>query len=89
MHAETTLRQVPGFGTIETENQLLEDLRGMILNSGLTFGKLGELANVGPNTISRWVSRQTRSPQLLKAAAVAEALGYRLTFVPTQARNAH
>jgi transcriptional regulator with XRE-family HTH domain len=63
---------------------LILELRGILWNSKRTYDSIGAAANVGPNTISRWASGETKRPQLLKVLAVARVLGYDLRFVRTR-----
>lgn len=64
-----------------TSHDILADLRGILLNSQLSYEVIGAQANVGAQTINRWVSGETKSPQLLKVLAVANVLGYDLVLV--------
>ena len=66
---------------------LLVQICDIIRASKMTYSQISERSHVNANTISRWVSRETKSPQLLKVAAVALALGYTLVLVPTQKGN--
>lgn len=60
---------------------IIADLRGILLNSDRSYHDIGKEARVYPETIEKWVTGETKSPQLLKVLAVANALGYDLMLV--------
>ncbi len=65
----------------DSKHDIIEDLRGILRNTTLTFKYISEHSGVGANTISRWENGETKSPQLLKVLAVANVLGYDLMLV--------
>ena len=64
----------------------LEDLRddcvAVVLNSGNSFKRVHEKGGPTPQTISKWLYKETMFPQLATVRAILNACGHELTIAP-------
>lgn len=64
----------------------LEDLRddciGIVLDSNMTFKQVHEKGGPTPQTIGKWLYRETRFPQLATIRAMLNACDHDLTITP-------
>ena len=64
----------------------LEDLRddciGIVLDSNMTFKQVHEKGGPTPQTIGKWLYRETRFPQLATVRAMLNACDHDLTITP-------
>jgi hypothetical protein len=64
----------------------LEDLRddcvAVVLNSGHSFKRVHERGGPTPQTISKWLYRETMFPQLATVRAMLKACDHELTIAP-------
>lgn len=67
-------------------DQQLEDLRddciALFINSGLTQKQVSERGGPTPQTISRWLYKETMFPRLATIQSFTQAIGYRILIVP-------
>lgn len=60
--------------------KLIGKVKGVILNSKLSFKKISDLSKVSNRTIEKWIYKGVM-PSLDKAEKVLNALGYELKIV--------
>lgn len=64
----------------------LEDLRddtiAVAINSGQTFKSIHERGGPTPQTIAKWLYRETKFPQLATVRAILQACDHDLTIAP-------
>lgn len=60
---------------------ILDELIGIIKNSGMKVNALAEKAGVAPATIGKWLDGTTLHPRISTLSAVARVFGYKLEFM--------
>ena len=60
---------------------VLDDLIGLIKNSGMKMNALADKAGVAPTTIGKWLDGTTLHPRISTLSAVARVFGYKLQLV--------
>lgn len=60
---------------------VLDDLIGLIKNSGMKMNALAGKAGVSPTTIGKWLDGTTLHPRISTISAVARVFGYKLQLV--------
>jgi DNA-binding phage protein len=81
-----------GFTRYSTYNFIAKDpvidvLRTMKADSGMTDTKIATLSNVSRNTLKNWFVGKTRRPQFATVAACAVAMGYKEVPLTSEGRR--
>ena len=84
MAKRTAITQYPTYSFRE-KDPIIDQLRTIIADEGLTYAKLHELSGVSETTLYNWFGGPTKRPQHATIMAVARAAGWDYRLVKTAA----
>jgi transcriptional regulator with XRE-family HTH domain len=71
----------------EEQDPIIDELRTLMKDTGLTVKEISEKSGLNHNTISRWINGDTRRPQYASVVAAVRAMGFDISIVQRDKRN--
>jgi len=67
--------------SFKTKDPVIDELRGMVKTSGLSYQDIHSKSNVSVSTLQNWFHGVTRRPQSATVEAVGRACGFKRDWV--------